>query len=77
MWFPHPLVASASTSSSGSESGGPATPESVPPRVGVSEFAEDLGEALRPLAEKAGKRIAEDASPALHVLERLEMLVLE
>lgn len=75
--YPHPLFASASTSSSGSESRGPATPESVPPRVGVSEFAEDLGEALRPLAEKAGKRIAGDASPALHVLERLEMLVLE
>ena len=76
--YPYPPVASASTSSSGSESRGPATPgSSVQPRIGVSEFTEDLGEALRPLAEKAGKHIGEDASPAFHVLERLEMLVLE
>ena len=71
-------VASTSTSSSGSESRGPATPgEIVQPCVGVSEFAGDLEAALRPLAKKTEKLVAEDASPALNVLERLEMLVLE
>lgn len=76
--YPLPLVDSTSTSSSGSESRGPVTPgENSQPPVGVSEFWEDLGEALRPLAAKAAKPASEHASPALNVLERLEMVVLE
>jgi len=78
--YPCSLTDSASTSSSGSESRGPITPdEDLQPRVDVdvAGFAEDLGEALRPLAAKARKSSADHASPALNVLERLEMLILE
>ncbi|TFY53098.1 hypothetical protein EVJ58_g9640 [Rhodofomes roseus] len=76
--YPHSLTDSPSTSSSGSESQGLITPDDIPqPRVDISGFAEDLGEALRPFAAKDRKLSIEDASPALNVLERLDMLVLE
>ncbi|KZT73768.1 kinase-like protein [Daedalea quercina L-15889] len=72
------LADSVSTSSSSRSSPGPATPdESSQSPVDASEFAEGLGKALWPLAAKARKSSADHASPALNVLERLEMLVLE
>lgn len=68
--YPFPLVDSASFSSESNS--GPVTPrQTSQPPVAVSEFAEDLGEALRPLAAKAEELTA---SPMLKYLERIEMI---